>query len=83
MATATVQLTKDEIVRRGQEIYDRDVRTQVEAGNVGRVVAIDVLSAAYELADDELSSLRQLRARQPGAVIFLMRVGYPTLHQLR
>ncbi|NOT58799.1 MAG: hypothetical protein HOP19_01100 [Acidobacteria bacterium] len=82
MTTATVQLTKPEIVRRGKEIYEQSIRSEVEDDNKGRVVAIDVISGDYVMADDEMASLRQLRANRPEAVIFLMRVGYPTLHRL-
>ena len=82
MATATTQFTKEEIARRGKEIYERDIRSLVEAGNKGRVVAIDVRTGEYELADDALTSASQLRARLPEAEIFFMRVGYPGLHRI-
>ena len=77
--TATAEFTKEEIVRRGKEIYERDIRPLVEAGNEGRVVAIDVRTSEFELADDATTSASQLRARLPEAVIFFMRVGYPTM----
>jgi len=41
MTTATAQFTKEEVVQRGNEMYQRDIRPLVEAGNEGRVVAID------------------------------------------
>ncbi len=83
MSTATAQFTKEEIVQRGKEIYERDIRPLVEAGNKGRVVAIDVLTGEFELADDAITSASQLRARAPEAVIFVLRVGYPALHRTR
>lgn len=81
MAVATLQFTKEEIVRRGKEIYEADIRSIVEADNKGRVVAIDVLTGEFELADDALTSAGKLRARLPEATIFLTRVGYPALHR--
>ena len=81
MSTATAQFTKEEIVQRGKEIYERDLRPLIEAGNEGRVVAIDVLTGEFELADDAITSAGQLRARVPETVIFVLRVGYPALHQ--
>jgi hypothetical protein len=54
----------------------------VEAGNKGRVVAIDVRTGEFELADDAITSASQLRARAPEAVIFFMRVGYPTMKRI-
>ncbi len=82
MAIATVEFTKDEIVQHGNEIYERDIRPQVEATNVGRVLAIDVRTGEFELASDAITSARQLRTRLPEAVIFVIRVGYPTLHRI-
>ena len=82
MTTATAQFTREEIVRRGKEIYERDIRSLIEAGNEGRVVAIDVLTGEYELADTATSSFSQLRARLPEAVVFFMRIGYPTMARI-
>lgn len=82
MTTATVEYTKEEIVQLGKEIYERDIRPLVEANNEGRVVAIDIRTGEYEVAADAIASSAQLRARVPDAVIFVMRVGYPTLHRI-
>lgn len=82
MAAATAQFTREEIVQRGKEIYERNIRPLVEAGNEGRVVAIDVLTGEYELAGNATVSSGQLRARLPEAVIFFMRVGYPTMARI-
>lgn len=79
MATATVELTKEEIVQQGKEIYYSKILPSIEAGNHGRVVAIDVLTGEFELADDAIASSNQLRARLADPVIFFMRVGYPTM----
>jgi len=82
MATATIEFTKEEIVARGKEIYERDIRPQVEEGNIGRVVAIDVRTGEFELADEAITSASQLRARVPDAQIYVLRVGYPGLHRI-
>lgn len=82
MTTATAQFTPEEVVERGKEIYERAIRHLVEAGNKGRVVAVDVRSEEYELADDAITSASRLRARMPDAEIFVLRVGYPTLHRV-
>jgi predicted DNA-binding antitoxin AbrB/MazE fold protein len=82
-ARISEELSKEEIVERGKEIYERDVRPRVEAENKGRVVAIDVLTEEFELADNALNSASQLRARLPEAAIFVTRVGYPAVHKTR
>jgi hypothetical protein len=35
--------SKEEFARRGDEIYESQVRQQVEEGNHGRIVAIDTI----------------------------------------
>lgn len=82
MATATSELTKEEIAQRGEEIYQRDIRPLAEAGNQGRVVAIDVNSGEFELADDAITSASRLRKRLPEAVIFVTRIGSSGLHRI-
>jgi hypothetical protein len=82
MATATIEYTKEEIVEIGKERYERDIRPLVETTNQGRVVAIDIVTGEYEVAADAMTSAEKLKARIPDAVIFVLRVGYPTLHRI-
>ena len=39
--------SKDEHARRGTELYEQQIRPQIEAGNEGRIVAIDIDSGAF------------------------------------
>src|SRR5215218_598403 len=70
---------KDEIARRGKDLYKRRVRRKVktEGTNEGRFLAIDVESVDYEVADDALGAGAWLRRRKPDAVVYLMGVGRP------
>ncbi len=83
MPTTTIELTKEEIVQRGQEIYEREIKSLVEADYNGRVVAIDVRTGEFEVAIDAITSAQQLRIRQPEAIIFVQRVGSSSLHRIR
>jgi len=40
--------SKEEFARRGDEIYERELRTILEKGNEGKFVAIDIETGAYE-----------------------------------
>ncbi len=82
MSTSTIQLTKEEIVQRGNEIYENTIRSKVEENNLGKVVAIDVHTGEFEMANNAITSCSQLRTRLPEALIFVLRVGYPTLHRI-
>ena len=45
--------SSDEIVRRGQEWYEREIRSKVEEGNKGKNLIIDIETGDYDLDDDE------------------------------
>ncbi|HMV49547.1 MAG TPA: hypothetical protein PLD20_15205 [Blastocatellia bacterium] len=83
MTTVATALTAEEIVRLGEEIYYRDILPNIEAGNDGRVVAIDIHSGEFELGETGRDSASRLRKRVPDAEVFFMRVGYPTFSRIR
>lgn len=56
---------KEEFAQRGDRIYETRIQSIVEAGNKGRIVAIDIETGSYELADDILSATNALFDRIP------------------
>ena len=72
---------KEEFARRGDEIYQQFVRAAVEPGNKGRIVAIDIESGAYEMADDVLAATKRLYARCSAAQPWVVRIGHPAVHR--
>lgn len=74
--------SNEEIVRRGEEIYERDLRARLEPGNVGKVVVIDIETGQYELDEDEVAAARRAQARNPGAALYGTRIGYPALAKI-
>lgn len=75
------QRTAEETGRLGDEIYEGDIRPKVEVAHFGEVIAIDVDSGDYAVADTARSAATGLRERRPNACVWLMRVGYPTLRR--
>ncbi|MBI1903369.1 MAG: hypothetical protein HYS13_19885 [Planctomycetia bacterium] len=73
--------SKEEHARRGTEMYETRVRPQVEAGNKGKIVAIDVDTGEYEVAQDTLTASQRLLARLPDAQIWCVRIGYRAVHR--
>ena len=67
--------SKEEFARRGDEIYENDIRPHVEAGNEGKFVVIDIETGAYEVDADELAASDRLLARRPNAQTWLRRIG--------
>ena len=69
----------EEIARLGDEIYERDIRSNVEVTQHGKIVAIDVDSGYYAIADTALAAADALREQRPALNVWAVRVGYPTL----
>lgn len=79
-----IRYTEEEIVRSGRDIYERDVREEVEPEHDGDFVVVDVSSDAgdYEVAVDGITAARRLRERHPQAVFCFLRVGQPTAYRI-
>ena len=63
----------------GDEIYERDIKHQVEDAYHGKIVAIDVNSGDYAIGDTVSAASKRLRKRLPDADVWSVRVGYRTL----
>ncbi len=75
------RFSQDEFMRRGDELYDR-IRPQVEEGNRGKIVAIDLETGIFEVADDTLDASERLLARCPDAQTWFVRIGYDELFRI-
>ena len=72
---------KTEFAKRAHAIYEAQVRSQVEADHEGEIVAIDVDTGAFEIAQDSLTAAKQLLKRYPDAQIFGIRIGHQAVHR--
>ena len=79
MAVRQPRYSKEEFARRGDEIFETQVRSQVKEGNHGKIVAIDIETGAFELADDLLTASKRLLVRCPDAQTWFVRIGYPAV----
>ncbi len=76
MAVRQPRYSKEEFARRGDEIYESQVRPQVEAGNHGKIVAIDIETGAFAVADDLLAASKRLLVRFPDAQTWFVRIAH-------
>jgi hypothetical protein len=51
------------------------VRQQVEEGNYGKIVAIDIETGAFEVADTPITATDRLYERYPDAQPWVIRIG--------
>jgi hypothetical protein len=76
MTVRQPRYSKEEFTRRGDEIYESQVRQQVEEGNQGKIVAIDIETGAFEVAEDLVTASKQLSVRVPDAQTWFVRIGH-------
>jgi hypothetical protein len=81
MTVGELRYSKEEFARRGNEIYETQVRPLVEEGNHGKIVAIDIETGAFELAKDTMTASDRLLERYPDAQIWCIRIGYKGVHR--
>lgn len=72
----TAELSAEEICRRGQAIYDRQLKDRLEPAHYGEFVVIHVANADHFVDADEHEALRAARQKYPGELFFIRPVGY-------
>ncbi len=77
-----MRYTKEEHTRLGDEVYEQKIRPLVETGNEGKVVAIDVDTGAFEVAEDSLSAAHRLLDRVPEAQVWCVRIGHGAVRRI-
>ena len=74
--------TPQEIESRGEAIYVRQIRDKVNPEHKGKFVVIEIESGAYEVNADDLAATKRLLANCPDAVIYGLRIGFPTAYRI-
>jgi len=82
MDSQKLKYSKEEFARRGKSLYNSQIRAQVEKSNYGKIVAIDIETGDFEIADDSMTASNLLRKRHPGAIAWFTRVGHRTVHRI-
>jgi hypothetical protein len=72
----------EEVESRGEAIYAAQVRPKVETGNKGMYVVIDIETEDYVVDDDDLRATKRMLANKPNAILYGLRIGYPTAYTL-
>ncbi|MDX2232446.1 MAG: hypothetical protein NW220_22640 [Leptolyngbyaceae cyanobacterium bins.349] len=81
MAVRQRRHPKEELARRGKELYESQIRQQVEPNNFGKIVAIDIETGAFEVDDDTLIASDRLLERCPDAQTWFIRIGHRGVHR--
>ncbi|MGG6266201.1 hypothetical protein ACQ4M3_05095 [Leptolyngbya sp. AN03gr2] len=80
MAVRQRRYSKEEFARRGQELYESGIRQQVEAGNEGKIVAIDIETGNFEVDENIVPAANRLFERNPDAQPWTIRIGHSAVY---
>ena len=69
--------TDEEIERRGETVFEAQVRPHLDEEDKGKYVTIDVETGAWLMGEDSLALADRLHADHPEAALYTLRVGYP------
>jgi hypothetical protein len=76
MAVRQRRYSKEELAQRGQALYESGIRQQVETGNEGKIVAIDIETGDFEVDENVVPATNRLFERHPDAQPWIIRIGH-------
>ena len=71
-----------EVASRGEAIYEQRIRHEVETRHKGEFLVVDIETGEYEVDADDLIATRRLLARHPDAIVYGLRIGFPTAYRV-
>jgi hypothetical protein len=81
MTEKVLLVDKDEIVEKGQHIYEA-IKDKLEPEHRGEIVAIEVETGDYFLGRRVIEATDKAREKYPDKVFYVARVGFPVVHRL-
>ncbi len=80
MAVRQRRYGKEELAKRGQELYASGIQQQIEAGNDGKIVAIDIETGNFEVDETVVAATNRLFERNPDAQPWGIRIGHRAVY---
>jgi hypothetical protein len=71
-----------EIAARGEAIYEREIRPQVESQCAGQFLVLDIETGDYEVGPDDLLATKRVLAKHPNAILHGLRIGHRAAYRL-
>ena len=75
MMTETERIPREEVARRGDEIFETCIAPRITSEEPQWYVLIDVTTGAYEIDANSIAASDRLLARHPDAQVWFRRVG--------
>lgn len=82
MTINQLRYSQEEFARRGNEIYESQIRPQIdEESDRGKIVSMSIETGAFELAKDTMTASDRLLESYPDDQIWRIRIGYKGVHR--
>jgi len=73
-------IDKNELVDKGEEIYEKKLKDKLEPEHKGEIVAIDVKSGDYFLGKSVIEADKKAREKYPDDVFYFNKIGYRAVY---
>ena len=80
MAVRQPRYSKEEFAQRGDALYESEICQQVEESNHGKIVAINVETGAFGVADGIVTASDLLLAKHPDTQTWFIRIGHRAVY---
>ncbi len=74
--------SREEIIKLGATLYNDRIRSCTTPADEGKFLAIDIVSGVAEIEPSELTALKQIRNKNPEAIVYLLRIGDSCAYKL-
>ena len=81
MSTNTLRYSPEEFASKGIQIYQQQILPKLAKDFDGKIVAIDIETGEFELADTTLAAAAKMFDRIPDAQLWFERIGAEGVHK--
>jgi hypothetical protein len=81
MSTNTLRYSPEEFATKGTQIYQELILPKLDKDCDGKIVAIDIETGEFELADTTLAAAAKMFVRIPDAQLWFERIGAAGVHK--
>ena len=74
--------TPKAVYSQGEAIYEQQIRNKVETDHKGKFLVLDIQTGEYEIDRDNLMATKRLLAKRPDAILYGLRIGFPSTYQI-
>ncbi len=78
----TITRTPQEVFQRGIELYEQQIKAQVERGDRGKFLVINIETGDYEMGADDVLAAKRAKSLFSDAPLFSMRVGHAVPYRI-